>query len=71
MLGVACTRALLITSCKPRSFPSGFVVAWVFHVLIDGQEFFFVMHLMVNFSRRIIMRMKINRMKKICLLTSL
>jgi hypothetical protein len=51
MLGVACTRALLITSCKAGSFPSGFVVAWVFRVLIDGQEFFFVMHLMVNFSR--------------------
>lgn len=71
MLGVACTRALLITSCKARSFPSGFVVAWVFRVLIDGQEFFFVMNLMVNFSRRIIMRMKINRMKKTCLLASL
>jgi len=71
MLGVACTRALLITSCKARSFPSGFVVTWVFRVLLDGQEFFFVMNLMVNFSRWIIMRMKINRMKKTCLLTSL
>jgi hypothetical protein len=32
---------------------------------------FFVMNLMVNFSRRIIMRMKINRMKKTFLLASL